>query len=81
MTTPTGKPFTVTQLTAEIKKRLESVGAVQVTGELSNVRAPSANGHLYFTIKDAGAQIDAVIFAGNLRALSFRPKDGDKVYF
>ena len=80
MISPTGKPFTVTQLTAKIKDLLErSVGAVQVMGELSNVRAPSANGHLYFTIKDAGAQIDAVIFAGNLRALSFRPKDGDKV--
>ncbi len=79
MTTPTGKPFTVTQLTAEIKKRLESVGQVLVAGELSNVRAPSSNGHLYFTIKDAGAQIDAVLFAGSLRTLSFRPKDGDKV--
>ena len=80
MLNPTGKPFTVTEITQKIKNLLEgSVGTVQITGELSNIRPPSANGHLYFTIKDAGAQIGAVMFAGNLRALSFKPENGVKV--
>ena len=80
MLNPTGKPFTVTEITQKIKSLLEgSVGTVQITGELSNVRPPSSNGHLYFTIKDAGAQIGAVMFAGNLRAVSFKPENGVKV--
>ena len=80
MLNPTGKPFTVSELTLRIKNLLEGqVGTVQITGELSNVRPPSANGHLYFTLKDAGAQIDAVMFAGNLRTVSFKPENGLKV--
>ena len=80
MLNPTGKPFTVTEITQKIKNLLEgSVGTVQITGELSNIRPPSANGHLYFTIKDAGAQIGAVMFANNLRAVSSKPENGVKV--
>ncbi len=80
MLNPTGKPFTVTEITQKIKNLLEgSVGTVQITGELSNIRPPSANGHLYFTIKDAGAQIGAVMFAGNLRTVTFKPENGVKV--
>ena len=80
MLNPTGKPFTVTEITQKIKGLLEgSIGTVQITGELSNIRPPSSNGHLYFTIKDAGAQIGAVMFAGNLRAVSFKPENGVKV--
>ena len=80
MLNPTGKPFTVTEITQKIKGLLEgSVGTVQVTGELSNIRPPSSNGHLYFTIKDAGAQIGAVMFSSNLRAVSFKPENGVKV--
>ena len=80
MLNPTGKPFTVTEITQKIKNLLEgSLGTVQITGELSNIRPPSSNGHLYFTIKDAGAQIGAVMFAGNLRTVTFKPENGVKV--
>lgn len=80
MISSSGKPFTVTELTRRIKDILEgSVGAVTVTGELSNIRPPSQNGHLYFTIKDAGAQISAVMFAGNMRSVDFKPENGIKV--
>ena len=80
MLNPTGKPFTITEITQKIKNLLEgSVGTVQITGELSNIRPPSSNGHLYFTIKDAGAQIGAVMFAGNLRVVAFKPENGVKV--
>ena len=46
-----------------------------VEGELSNCR-PASSGHLYFSLKDAGAKIDAVMFRNRLRSLSFEPKDG-----
>lgn len=80
MLNSSGKPFTVSEITRKIKDLLETgIGSVTVAGELSNIRPTSQNGHLYFTIKDAGAQIGAVMFAGNLRTLSFRPENGVKV--
>lgn len=70
----------MTELTRRIKDLLEgNVGNVTIAGELSNIRPPSQNGHLYFTIKDANAQISAVMFAGNARALDFRPDNGAMV--
>jgi exodeoxyribonuclease VII large subunit len=69
-------PFTVSQLTELIRSRLEEdFAAVTVEGELSNCR-PASSGHLYFSLKDAGAKIDAVMFKNRLRSLSFEPKDG-----
>jgi len=48
---------------------------VVVEGELSNFR-PSSTGHLYFTLKDSGASIQAVMFKNRIRSLTFEPKDG-----
>ena len=48
---------------------------VAVQGEISNFR-PAASGHLYFTIKDAGASISAVLFCREALRLDFRPTDG-----
>jgi len=71
--------LSVTALTHLIKRTLETaVGAVWVEGEISNLRQP-ASGHYYFTIKDANAQISAVLFRGNQRNLTFRPADGQQV--
>jgi len=71
--------LSVTALTRIIKHTLEtSVGSVWVEGEISNVRRP-ASGHYYFTIKDANAQISAVLFRGNQRNLAFQLKDGLQV--
>jgi exodeoxyribonuclease VII large subunit len=68
--------FTVSQLTELIRSRLEEdFAAVTVEGELSNCR-PASSGHLYFSLKDAGAKIDAVMFKNRLRSLTFEPKDG-----
>ena len=70
------KALSVSELTRMIKGTLEGrFGSVLVEGELSNVSQP-ASGHLYFTIKDANAQISAVMFRGNQRGLKFRPQDG-----
>jgi exodeoxyribonuclease VII large subunit len=68
--------LTVSELTELIRSRLEEdFPAVTVEGELSNCR-PASSGHLYFSLKDAGAKIDAVMFKNRLRSLTFDPKDG-----
>ena len=73
------KALTVSALTRMIKGTLEQrFGSVLVEGELSNVSQPSS-GHLYFTIKDANAQISAVMFRGSQRGLAFKPSDGQIV--
>ena len=68
--------LTVSELTELIRQRLEDgFPAITVEGEMSNCR-PASSGHLYFSLKDAGAKIDAVMFRGRLRGLGFEPKDG-----
>jgi exodeoxyribonuclease VII large subunit len=70
------RKLTVSELTDLIRRTLEgSFTQVVVEGELSNCR-PSSTGHLYFTLKDAGAAISAVMFKNSLRSLAFEPKDG-----
>jgi exodeoxyribonuclease VII large subunit len=68
--------YTVSALTAEVKAVLEDgFSAVWVEGELSNFKHHTS-GHMYFSLKDAEAQIRAVMFRGNNRLLKFQPKDG-----
>ncbi|MCL2093441.1 MAG: exodeoxyribonuclease VII large subunit [Treponema sp.] len=68
--------LTVSELTELIKKTLEGgFPSVLVEGELSNYR-PSSTGHLYFTLKDPGASIQAIMFKNRIRSLSFEPRDG-----
>ena len=71
-----GKHLTVSELTEQIRNCLEgSFSIVMVEGELSNCR-PASSGHLYFSLKDSGAKIDAIMFKNRLRTLTFEPKDG-----
>src|SRR5437762_11548310 len=73
---PERKIYTVSELSLEIRKQLERHFLdVWVTGEISNYR-PAASGHLYFTLKDANAQIRAVCFRNQARYLKFKPDDG-----
>jgi len=66
----------VSELTLEIGALLEGAfGDVWVEGEVSNYR-PAQSGHLYFTLKDARAQIRCVCFRDQVRGLKFRPQDG-----
>jgi exodeoxyribonuclease VII large subunit len=68
--------MTVSELTELIRRTLEgSFPQVVVEGELSNYR-PSSTGHLYFTLKDSGAAISAIMFRNRIRSLAFEPKDG-----
>ena len=74
---PSGpRVYSVTELTREIKGILEGrFPSVLVKGEVSNLRAPSS-GHLYFTLKDADACIDAVLFRNESRRLRFSVQNG-----
>lgn len=70
------KVYQVSELTRALKALIESsIGSVWIEGEISNLRRPPS-GHLYFTVKDATAQISAVLFKGNQRGLTFIPRDG-----
>jgi exodeoxyribonuclease VII large subunit len=51
---------------------------VWIEGELSNVAKP-ASGHLYFTLKDSGAQVRCAMFKAKASTLRFRPTDGTQV--
>ena len=53
-------------------------GFVRLRGELSGVKR-AASGHLYCSLKDDGAKIDAVMWRGNAQRLSFLPEDGVEV--
>lgn len=71
--------LTVTDLTRRIKQVLESgFVSVAVQGELSNVKL-AASGHMYFTLKDEGAQIAGVLWRSRMAGLPFVPEDGMKV--
>lgn len=71
--------LTVQQLNQAARTILETeFGALWVKGELSGVK-PHHSGHLYFTLKDANAQIKCVMFRGQNRLLKFTPKDGQEV--
>ena len=71
-----GRKLTVSELTELIRESLEGgFPQVVVEGELSNYR-PSSSGHLYFTLKDAGASISAIMFRNRLRSLTFEMRDG-----
>lgn len=79
MATPNAEIWSVAQLTRRIKGLLENeIGSVWVSGEISNWKV-AASGHAYFTLKDADAQIDAVIFKGRLSRLRFEPESGLEV--
>jgi len=72
----TRQVHTVSQVTTSIRRLLESqIGRVWVSGEVTNLRAQSS-GHLYFTLKDAGAQISCVLFRGEAPATRQHVKDG-----
>ena len=68
--------LTVSRLTALLRGVLEeNFDHVWVQGEISNLSLPSS-GHLYFSLKDSGAQLRCVMFKGAARNLKFHPKDG-----
>lgn len=71
--------LSVGELTAALRMLVESeFSELWVEGELSGARVWNT-GHLYFTLKDANAQIKGVMFRTQLRLLKFKPEDGARV--
>ena len=76
------KYITITQLTRYIKYKIDNdvnLNQVFIKGEISNFKAHS-RGHYYFTLKDEGSRINAVMFQGQTKNLKFKPGDGMKVF-
>jgi len=73
---PQRRVWTVRDLVGAIRTRVErEYTDVWVMGEISNFR-PADSGHLYFTLKEGGAQIRVVMFRSQARLLRFRPDNG-----
>lgn len=77
----TNEPLSVSEVTERVKALLESdeeLADVRVAGEISNLSRP-ASGHVYFTLKDAGAQIRCVMWRSAAVRLRRLPANGDAV--
>lgn len=75
------KVFSVRQINRYIKSMFENdfiLNSLWVKGEISNFKAHSS-GHLYFTLKDATASIQCVMFRGSADILPFLPQNGMSV--
>ncbi|MBI2516113.1 MAG: exodeoxyribonuclease VII large subunit [Opitutae bacterium] len=71
-----GRIQTVTEFTRRVKELLKGgLPPCWVRGEVSNLRA-QASGHVYFSLKDAGAQISCVLFRGDAARQSVALRDG-----
>ncbi len=67
--------FAVSELIRQVNLDLYRYNDIAVEGEVTNFTR-SAAGHLYFSIKDARAQMRVVFFATNVRFLRFRIENG-----
>lgn len=71
-----GRIRTVSEFTRTVKELLEGgVAPCWIAGEVSNIRA-QASGHVYFSLKDAGAQLACVLFRGDAARQSVALRDG-----
>ena len=71
--------MTVSEISGAIRRTLESrFDHVRVRGELSGLKR-AASGHLYLSLKDDKAVINAICWRGSLAKLSIQPQDGLEV--
>jgi len=71
--------YSVSRLNRAARELLESgFPRLWVAGEISNLSRP-ASGHLYFTLKDAQAQVSCALFRNRVQQLGFRPENGLQV--
>lgn len=73
--------YSVGQVNAYIKHMFEqdfALNNIYIKGEISNCKYHTS-GHIYFTLKDAGAVLACVMFAGNRKGLNFKLEEGLKV--
>jgi exodeoxyribonuclease VII large subunit len=73
--------YSVSQVNAYLKNMFSQdfmLSRIRVRGEVSNVTYHSS-GHIYFTIKDAGGTLSAVMFSSQRKGLSFQMHEGQKI--
>ena len=76
---PESRIYAPSELNQEARLHLEAgFPRLWIRGEISNLARP-ASGHLYFSLKDARAQIRCALFRGNAAGMGFRPQNGDEV--
>src|SRR5206468_9045486 len=72
--------WTVSELSAALKKTVEDAyGFVRVRGEITGYRGPHSSGHCYFSLKDEGAKVEAVIWRSALARMRIKPEEGLEV--
>ena len=74
--------LTVSQVSDYLKQLLDEdvqLKSIYVRGEISNFVHHLRSGHFYFTLKDAGGALRAVMFRGNAQRLRFMPQNGMNV--
>ena len=72
--------FTVSELSSALKRTVEDAyGHVRVRGEITGFRGPHSSGHCYFSLKDDGAKIEAVIWKGVHGRMRVKPQEGLEV--
>ncbi len=72
--------FSVSELSSVLKRTLEErFGYVRVRGEISGYKGPSSSGHVYFSLKDANARLDAVIWRAVFQRMRVKPEEGMEV--
>ena len=75
------REWTVSELSAALRKTVEDAfGYVRVRGEISGYRGQHGSGHCYFTLKDEGARIDAVIWRTAFARMRLKPEEGLEVF-
>ncbi|EUJ51201.1 exodeoxyribonuclease VII large subunit [Paenilisteria rocourtiae] len=75
------KYLSVEALTKYIEKKFEVdpyLKNIYVKGEISNFKQP-ISGHMYFTLKDEGAELRCVMFQKSAAKLGFKPEDGMQI--
>ena len=74
--------LTVTQLNEYVKRMIDTtppLTSLYVKGEISNFKNHYGTGHYYFTLKDEGSQLRAVMFKSAAVKMKFLPENGMKV--
>ena len=73
------REFTVSELSQALKRAVEEAfSRVRVRGEISRLTL-AQSGHMYLTLKDENAVLDAVCWRGTVTRLSISPEDGIEV--
>jgi exodeoxyribonuclease VII large subunit len=69
--------FTVSEFSNDVKRTIENkYGYVKLKGEVSGYKGAHSSGHHYFSLKDSGAKINAIIWRTKYKDLSFKPEEG-----